>query len=127
MSLKQIFNIVITSLVGFFVIEFIKKQKIRNIPITDKSSPNYPVYIKNVTEALYNAMNKVGTDEERIFAIFDNLDTETYQDVKKEFGKRGYNNLGGIASDSGLKLDLTDWLERELSKKDFDKIMTKIQ
>lgn len=81
-------------------------------------------------EKLYEAMREGGTDETAIMQVFQTVSLGNFSKVYHKFGKRSYNKTLGNQinfnpfSDLPL-LNLTIWLENELSKSSFETLRTK--
>lgn len=74
---------------------------------------------KQLAETLFDAMKRYGTDEETIFAVYDELaqyDKAILQ-VHEAFGLNRY--AFGASDYLGVKLNLRQWLKKELSAKEF--------
>ena len=74
---------------------------------------------KVLAEKLFDAMRKLGTDEETIFSVYDELaqyDKAILQ-VHEAFGLNSY--ALGQYDWVGVKLNLRQWLKKELSAKEF--------
>ncbi len=72
-----------------------------------------------LAEKLFNAMARFGTDEDEIFAIYDELTKykKAVLQVHEAFGLKGYA-IDSYAS-IGVKCNLRQWLKKELSAKEY--------
>lgn len=80
-------------------------------------------------ERLFDAMNRLGTDEDAIMGVFQTVSVANAKKVWAAFGKRPYNdNLGNdFVGPWGTltKRDLTYWLKSELSAGSLETIRIK--
>ena len=90
-----------------------------------------PMNVSNVTlssndltmmaQQLMSAMDRVGTDEDSIYRVFQRIATkDDLVALIKAFGVHRYN-LWGRSESRGAYLNLTEWLKRELSGSAFEK------
>jgi len=77
---------------------------------------------ENIANNVYEAMNRIGTDWDRIKKNLIGLNGKSFQKVFCAFGKRRYfvTGRGGIL---GEKMDLSGWLIAELKKYQIDEII----
>ena len=74
-----------------------------------------------LAEVLFDAMKSYGTDEKAIAGVYDELyryDKAILQ-VHEAFGLQSYNSIGTAPALFGVKLNLRQWLKRELNDKQF--------
>ncbi len=79
-------------------------------------------FYERIAENQFNAMRKVGTNEDSLFADLKGLSKGELEQVYNSFGTRFYSWFGqtGFLAEngiSGIKLDLFNWYKKELSKK----------
>ena len=75
---------------------------------------------KNVADGLYDAMNRLGTDDNAVIEILKTVSPGQFMLVSKAFGLKLYNTWTG--NDFGLflnSLPLKTWLKNEVSAADY--------
>lgn len=65
---------------------------------------------------LFNAMDRVGTDEQAIENVFNGMTPNLFKKVYEKFGRKSYaNGIAGSSNKDWTKKDLVQWLDAELS------------
>ena len=77
--------------------------------------------LKSITETAHGSMSGVGTDENTLFGILENLNGADLQRVYTEFGYRKYW-LWSKAKYVGNDLTLFGWFRQELNSSEIDKM-----
>lgn len=75
---------------------------------------------RNIAEGLYDAMNRLGTDENSVIEILKPVSPGQFMLVAKAFGLKPYNTW--LGNDVGLWLNsfpLKTWLKNEVSAADY--------
>lgn len=83
---------------------------------------------QNVAEGLYDAMNRMGTDDNSILELLKPVSPVQFMLVSKAFGMKPYNTV--LGNDFGLWLDnysLKNWLKNELPASDYAILKNKYQ
>jgi len=85
------------------------------------------VEAEQIADLLYNAMNRIGTDEDAIFSALDGLGTEDFAVIFTKFGVKDYSDGGSpsklmYALNAYSSLNLVEWFNRELSKKHYNRL-----
>ncbi|HAF28109.1 MAG TPA: hypothetical protein DCG75_03585 [Bacteroidales bacterium] len=112
--------------------EEIKKEKESNIIVIKNKIDSDSLTIgdaqaEQISGLLLTAMDKIGTDEKAIFNALEGLSKEDFALVYTKFGTVSYAD-GGTPSrimnllGAATPLTLTEWFNRELSKKDYNKL-----
>lgn len=73
--------------------------------------------IKSISDRLFYAMNRFGTDEEDMFLLLEPLSSVELRSVYREFGMKPYAN-GGRLVVLGSSFDLFGWFSQELTGKE---------
>ena len=74
----------------------------------------------NVAEGLFDAMNRLGTDETAVLEILKTVSSAQFAQVAAAFGFKPYNAWTGNDYGFGLNsLPLKAWLKEELSASDY--------
>jgi len=85
------------------------------LPVMESDLSRTEDELKLVAKTLFNAMNRLGTDEQTIFKVFKELNSEDIKFVFNSFGMIRYFGHG-VGKILGNKLDLAGWLKKELSR-----------
>lgn len=85
---------------------------------------------KDAATKLYNAMREMGTDENAIMQVFQNVSVTNFSKVFHAFGKRSYNDQMGNQYNFNPFIPLplhtlSYWLKNELSKSSFETLRIK--
>lgn len=77
---------------------------------------------KNIAEIQYEAMNRAGTNEKKLFRSLKGLNRDDLLTVNMDFGLRARTILGGTVAISGRR-NLMQWYRSELSGSDLQKML----
>lgn len=111
-----------------------KKQIVKTVTeqIDKDSTTISDLEAEQIASILYNAMDKIGTDEKAITNSLEGLNKDDFALVWAKFGVRRYAD-GGSPSPlfaligAGHDLNLVEWFNRELSKSDYNEIKEKFE
>lgn len=79
-----------------------------------------PVFDANrVRLKLFDAMNRVGTDEDAIITTLRTVTPQQFDQVFVKFGKERYNDWLGYKTSFDTERDLAYWLKAELSSDEY--------
>ncbi len=109
-----------------------KDEAALNFQITTSKLTLSEADLRIITNLIFQAMNKYGTDEDTILSNLQKLGREDLLFVMKEFGYRLYNGAAESTTWADInlfsqKLDLIGWLKEELGGSDLEKAQAMFQ
>ena len=77
---------------------------------------------RRIAEGLYVAMDRPGSNEEKIYSLLNGINYGDYAKIYNVFGSRKYLLFGGFGNPFATPLDLYGWLEKELDEDEVKKL-----
>lgn len=132
LSSPSTWYVILFALILYFLKEILnffgEKQDDYSTKLSVKGSTLSDDDCKILADKLHVSMGSIGTDEDVIFDVFEEVKTQSnYNKIHNIFGVRGYVDFlgSGTSIKSSLKLNLSQWLNSELSASDIDSIKQK--
>lgn len=103
------------------IVSSLTGQKKLDMPIDQDKFTMTNDELDFIGQKLFTAMDRVGTDEQTIFEVFEELNTDEINYLFDQFGTVKYG-LGARSAIFGQPRNLGGWLKKELTKKEYEKL-----